>query len=407
MPIDILIVDDDQVLANMLKDAMAGSNSGLKSEVIIPDGDRDVFEDLRRKAPRLAVLDINMPGIDGISLCRKIKSDSSLAGTKVVIYTAKGFEQDRVKALNFGADEFIDKSESIVSVVKKVMALFAGTVEVKFWGVRGSLPTPGPKSVKYGGNTSCVTVRSGGEIFIFDAGTGIREFGGAFLKESKKMPLYLCISHFHWDHIQGLPFFMPAYQAGQEIHIYGCEEADTPLSRIISNQMNNIHFPVPLKHLGASLEFHPIQEGRYAVGKTNISAIYLNHPGSTLGYKIESEGKSIIYISDNELAYAPKSSYVPDMKILEFCKGADLLIHDGQYTEEEYFRKKGWGHSSFNAALQLAIASKVKSCVIFHHEPEHSDDDLDKIEEWCKTFIQKQGASFGCQLAREGSAISL
>lgn len=399
-------MDDDPVAADVLKGYLSRAGAGQVEARFSPDAE-GLLKLLASERPKVAILDIKMPGVDGIALCHTIKSHPELSRTKVVIHTSKFFEQDRQKALKFGADDYIVKGESPDAVVRRVLALISGAVAVRFWGVRGSLPTPSPGTARYGGNTSCVGVSSGEHFFIFDAGTGIRELGAAFLKGGHSLPLHLFLSHCHWDHIQGLPFFPPAYQARQEIHLYGCEEPDLKLNQILAFQMQSPYFPIPIKGLAARFTLHPLQEGAYKVGPATVRTLYLNHPGNALGYRVEWDGRKILYVTDNELASVSSASFVPDPKLLEFCRGADLLIHDAQYTDAEYGSKRGWGHSTWSMALKLAMASQVKACALFHHDPDHTDEDLDKVTQEAQDFLKQSGGSLRVTVAAEGSEVRL
>jgi phosphoribosyl 1,2-cyclic phosphodiesterase len=323
-------------------------------------------------------------------------------------------------------------------------------IAVKFWGTRGSIPTPGPRTVKYGGNTSCVSVTfAEDKRIIFDAGTGIRELGNHLIKTQKKIMSHIFLTHFHWDHIQGLPFFAPAFSADNRFSIYGCENQKTKLSKVLSDQMESSYFPVPLKKLGAILTFKPLTEGSYFIEGLTVKALYLNHPGNTLGYLITHRNKTIGYLTDNEFTplektrlpslisksngvkkhgvnapceslltgfasgsiKKPKTNHIScddyNLKIIHAIQGADLVIFDAQYTPEEYQNKKGWGHSHYENVLNVAMAAEIKKCVLFHHDPSHTDADLDKIGIRCLEIIKRQGGSMDCIVAQEGLEIEL
>ncbi|MFC1521584.1 response regulator [Elusimicrobiota bacterium] len=398
---DILIVDDEPHLAEMLKCNLELETSGIKIESFVPSDSRVLPDMLRKEKPKLVVLDVMMPGSDGITLCGEIKKDPLLKDIKIVIWTAKPFEQDRLKALSAGADDFLSKIDPIESICKKIASFMSGAVELRFWGVRGSFPTPGPSTVKYGGNTSCVEVRMLDKVFIFDGGTGIRELGKTLLQNAHNPDLNLFISHFHWDHIQGLPFFLPNCKAGDQINLYGCEESDIKLDKIVAGQMESVYFPIRLRHLPVTIQYNPIQESTYKIEGVTVKTLYLFHPGNTVGYRLEVEGKSIVYMPDNEIIAAP------DKKMIEFSANADILIHDGQYTEEEYPKRKGWGHSPYTKTLELAALAKVKSCYVFHHDPDRSDAQLEELEKHSQFLVKEKGYGFECKMASEGTSIKL
>ncbi|HFE63088.1 MAG TPA: MBL fold metallo-hydrolase [Caldithrix sp.] len=303
------------------------------------------------------------------------------------------------------------------------------TIKVKFWGVRGSIPTPGYSTLKYGGNTPCVEVRfQDGPFFILDAGTGIRELGKELMQLGKPVSAYIFISHFHWDHIQGLPFFRPAHNPKNTFTIIGSDDTTLNLDQIISFQMDSTYFPIAIQDMKAKINFRSVKEEIFSIEKVHIETIYLNHPGYALGFKMTFKNKSIVYISDNEPFYflnQPENTdsatlllgdledifdnFVEnkDQRIVEFCRGVDLLIHDTQFFIEEYQKRVSWGHSPFNFTVDLALRSEVKQLILFHHDPDHDDDAVDKIEQMSWELIQKSGKPISCRAAQEGMVVEI
>lgn len=264
-------------------------------------------------------------------------------------------------------------------------------IGVKFWGVRGSIACPSPKHVKYGGNTSCVELKLGDNYLILDAGTGIRDLGNEILKRGTKHCVLL-LTHTHWDHINGFPFFAPAYIASNSMKIMAGHLTEKGgIERILSTQMSNPVFPVPLDAMKASLEFEDFTAGDSFTlfGDVKVKTTKLNHPNGATGYRIEYDGKSVCYITDTE--------HTPDKKdenILKLIEGADLVIYDSTYTEEEFAQKIGWGHSTWNEGVALCRAANVKKMALFHHGPEHEDQFMARIEkeaykEWNQTFAAR------------------
>ncbi len=299
-------------------------------------------------------------------------------------------------------------------------------MKLKFWGVRGSIPTPGKHTVRYGGNTPCLELRLDDDsLVIFDAGTGIRNFGDDLINNGESVNGYLLISHPHWDHIQGFPFFKPAFISGNELTIYGTERPEKSLSEIISEQMNRIYFPVQLHELKAKLNFMPIkEEGEIKIRDCVVKTLYVNHPGFTIGYRLEYNGKTLVYISDNEpydrevaaslsnFEPAVKAKFEskkgdPNQRVFDFCEGADVLLHDATYTPEEYIDRVGWGHSHYLFTLRVAAEANVKRLYLFHHEPNHSDDKVDDILKKCKKEVKTRGYRFECEAAAENMVISI
>lgn len=299
-------------------------------------------------------------------------------------------------------------------------------MKLTFWGVRGSIPTPGKHTVRYGGNTPCLELRLDDDrLIIFDAGTGIRNFGDYLINNGESVNAYLLISHPHWDHIQGFPFFKPAFIPGNELTIVGTDRAEKSLNEIISEQMNRIYFPVQLHDLKAKINFIPVkEEGEMKIFDAKVKMIFVNHPGFTVGYRLEYKGKTLVYISDNEpfdkaaaeslTNFEPrvKEKFLsaagdPNQRVFDFCRDADVLIHDTTYTPEEYIDRVGWGHSDYLFTLRVAAEANVKRLYLFHHDQNHSDDKVDEILKKCKKEIKSRGYKFECEAAIENTTITL
>ena len=266
-------------------------------------------------------------------------------------------------------------------------------IRVKFWGVRGSIACATPDHMKYGGNTSCIEIEAGDYRFVMDAGTGIRNFGNEFLKADIKES-HLLLTHTHWDHINGFPFFVPAYDANRSIHIMaGHLKNQGGVQDVLSTQMHNPMFPVPLEAMQASLKFEDFEAGEsFSLAKgVDIQTAALNHPNGATAYRINSGGKSVVYVTDTE--HVPGK---PDQNILNLIEGADLVIYDSTYTEEEFPAKVGWGHSTWEEGMRLCQAANVKRLAIFHHDPDHNDDFMDDLAKtaekaWSGNFVSREG----------------
>ncbi len=293
-------------------------------------------------------------------------------------------------------------------------------MKVRFWGTRGSIPTPGPDTVRYGGNTPCLEVRlHDNNLVIFDAGTGIRGLGDSLMAKGESVNAYIAISHPHWDHIQGFPFFKPAFISGNEFTILGAQSRFLTLRQMISDQMDKVYFPIQLSELRAKFNFHPLKEGTMQLFDAVLSSCYVNHPSFALGYRLETAGRSLVYISDNEpfdreLAKSVKNvdrSIVerynrvkgdPNQRVFEFCRGATILVHDATYTPEEYVNHVGWGHSHYLFTMEVAAKAGVKKLVLFHHDQMHTDDRIDEIILKCRKEIRIRNYQFDCVAAAEG-----
>ncbi len=293
-------------------------------------------------------------------------------------------------------------------------------MQVTFWGTRGSVATPGKSTTRYGGNTSCVELKSGKQIVIFDAGTGIRELGVKMLKEfdSRPMTIHLFISHTHWDHIQGFPFFLPAYNDQTRIHVYGPPGRYKSFEKIFRAQMDSDYFPVDLGDMSPNIEVHEVRETIRIDGLT-VDHFYLNHPALTLGYRVSDGKRTVVYATDNEPyqgsihasgRVSDKNTDLPallDEKFVDFIRDADLYIGEAQYTNDEYEEKKGWGHSSVESTVLFAVQGNAKQLAMFHHDPQHSDAFIDKMVLHAKKLVRHYRGKTKCFAAKEGLRIDL
>lgn len=283
-------------------------------------------------------------------------------------------------------------------------------VSVKFWGVRGSIPSSGPSTVRYGGNTPCISIEGTHvldgrrHIAILDAGTGIRLLGKQLLTDPAEI-LFL-LTHTHWDHIQGFPFFAPLYQPDRKIYL-SRREMKRGLFRLLLEQMDGTRFPLTQDEIQSELDSYPrhwIKE-QVRLGY-HIKRLRVNHPGVTYGFRLRVRHATIVYIPDNEIfpPYEPCASFD---RLVHFCHGADVLIHDAQYTERDMPYKCGWGHSMVTEAWELALAARVGHLVLFHHDPDRTDDELDAIEQGSRCWFQERSARIQCTVAYEGLEILL
>jgi CheY-like chemotaxis protein len=289
-------------------------------------------------------------------------------------------------------------------------------MELRFWGTRGSIASPGPSTTRYGGNTSCVEVATAsGRRFIFDCGTGARPLGAWLMANAPKpIETTILLSHTHWDHIQGFPFFAPLFVPGNRIRVCGPRGAQTSLPEVLSGQMEYTYFPVELAQLGASIEYHDLTEGTNDFDGIRVSTHFLNHPAVALGYRIEADGVSVLYLCDHEPYWEGlwNSSQEPgrlasilhdgDRQHAEFMQNADVVIHDAQYTPEEYPSKKNWGHSTYAYVTQMAVAARVKHLFLTHHDPMHNDCFVDDIESRARNLAASLQSPLQVSCAREG-----
>jgi CheY-like chemotaxis protein/phosphoribosyl 1,2-cyclic phosphodiesterase len=274
-------------------------------------------------------------------------------------------------------------------------------MRIRFWGTRGSIPKPGPATVRYGGNTSCVEVRADGTLIVLDCGTGAHELGQQLVAGNPgPMRGHLLITHTHWDHIQGFPFFAPLFVAGSEWDVYAPRQMGRTLEEILGGQMHRTYFPVPLGELAATIRYHELTEGVFDLDAVRVTTRYLNHPAPALGYRLESNGVVVVYATDHE----PHSRHHPDAtgdaarvhredaRHIEFLAGADLVIHDATYTLEEYPARLSWGHTPAEWAVDFAVAARARRLALFHHEPSRTDRAIDQLLAACRQRLPARDA---------------
>ena len=297
---------------------------------------------------------------------------------------------------------------------------------LRFWGVRGSYPAPFATHMRIGGNTPCVELRLGDTIILFDAGTGIIPFGQSIVRESRSGHLHVFLTHFHWDHISGLPFFVPAFTPGYRIDVYGPGGSPEELEEHIAQQMRAPYFPVETETWLATVRYHTPHHEPVHVGPATITSFVLHHPGLTFGYRIEVNGKIILFCPDNEIFFvnqridAMRNEFDEDEhalleamkeeqrgRVTEFMRDADLLIHDAQYTPADYQRKRGWGHSCYIDTVNSAIDAGVKQLFLFSYDPNYDDDQVDELHARTRQVIEERQASTVCHKTCEGMIIEL
>jgi phosphoribosyl 1,2-cyclic phosphodiesterase/CheY-like chemotaxis protein len=399
-----LVDDDPDVLAlltKVLEDAghrVEAAPSSLQAMKQIPV-----------TRPDCVLTDLLMPEMDGFELVRELRRRPELGHMKIIVLSAKAYDFDRRRAKELGADGYITKPIERGTLLETIRAILSSQLTVEYWGVHGTLPTPGPEYTRYGGNTPCVSVDVGGEpLFIFDCGSGIKRLSDRIMQNgSQRFAARIFITHTHWDHINTIPFFAPLYMRGNQIEIYGPYQGDLTIDKAISAQMDSVYFPVTVREFGARIVFRDLREEALHFGPVRIDSMLLSHPGNCLGYRLTSRGRIICYITDNEL-YPPGSPRY-NGRYLEhlaaFCKDADLLITDTTYRDDEYPSKTDWGHSAVSQVADFAARANAKRLHLFHHDPDQTDDDIDRKLEDMRAALAKLGSTAQCEAPAEGSAV--
>lgn len=409
----ILIGEDVRLIAFRMRQALEAAGYAVEETA---DGEQCLAR-ARATLPDLIILDIMMPKLHGIDVLKALRADVRTASVGVLVCTAKDFKTDQTEAAVLGIHDYLVKPVEPATLLEKVDAFFnqrgampaqppvtaaEPQAEAKpytpefdalgnrftLWGCRGSTPTPGARFLKHGGNTSCFCLSYGGEKFIFDAGSGIRELGAELMQDPCRR-IQLFITHTHWDHIQGFPFFTPAYVPGYEITVWGAELFGKDLKSVFKGQLDRDYFPVQMEDMNSNLEFRHLPAPPIEVGAgVKVSWEYSQHPGATVGYKVEAGGLKIGWVPDNEFLQGytgdPREItrdhplITPYRKMIQFLSDVDILIHEAQYTAEEYPKKVGWGHSSVTNACILMKFAGVKRWIVTHHDPVHDDIFLER-----------------------------
>jgi len=397
----IFIIDDDALSAKVMSALLEDSGHQVTSTT----DSAAAFDKILDAKPDCIICDLMMPEIDGLNMCKRVREHAELKDTLFIMVSAKAYDFDQKRAFDFGADGYIRKPLNTETFADHVNRILDDHIDMTFWGVRGTLPVSGDQSLRYGGNTSCVTLEFPREqFFIFDGGSGIKKLGDALMAQKRtRIRARIFISHPHWDHINAIPFFAPLYVQGNEFELLGANQGDHTMRELISAQMDGVYFPITLSEFAARVYFRDLEEETLEIDGIEVETKLLSHPGKCLGYRINYGGRSICYITDNEMFVETSDFYSPhyEKKLAEFCAGADALITDTTYTDEEYETKVGWGHSSVGKVVQLADAAGVKTLYLFHHDPDQSDADIDTKYKLATEQLAKMNSSVEVIAPRE------
>ncbi len=430
----ILLIDDDELCRKPAARLLQRAGWEVWEA---EDGERGIEMALRHR-PAVILCDLLMPRVNGYQVCRTVRERPELRDTRIIVISGRDFPADRKSAEEAGVTEFLLKPiefEVLIDTLQKpaparpvgplpaepvsvpsARPVDDQTTRVKFWGVRGSIPTPGQSTVFFGGNTACVEVRADGEVIILDAGSGIRPLGEALAEEfaGKPIEINLLVTHTHWDHIQGFPFFLPAYDSRNRVHILGYEGARDGLAATLAGQMESPYFPIALKQMPGNIVIEELKEMTFNVGSVRVEACFSNHPGVCVGYKLFTEGGTLVYLPDNE-SFGDQQGRVHggslprnlEKNLTEFVQDADVLIIDAQYSAEEYRGHVGWGHGCVDDVVRFALGARVKRLFLFHHDPGHDDRFISGMLMHAREAVQKAGGTMRVEAAREGEQFVL
>ncbi len=401
------IVDDDKDLVEFLTSLLEAAGHKVASNTSSPEALKDIVE----SKPDCVIADMMMPELDGTDLCQRLRENPALEKTKIVVVSAKAYEFDRKQAFKFGADGYMVKPVNVETFVTRVVRTIEDRMEMTFWGVHGTLPVPGPGTLRYGGNTSCVSLEfSKDRLFVFDAGSGIKVLSDRLMAQRRRnIEAKIFISHPHWDHINAIPFFTPLYIQGNEFEICGARHGDITTRELISAQMDGVYFPITVKEFGARVYFKDLEEEELDIDGIKVTTMLLNHPGKCLGYRVDYKGKSFCYITDNEFYLEDNEFYNPFYvkNLAKFVEGTDALITDCTYTDDEYRTKVGWGHSCISKVVEFADLAEAKTLYLFHHDPEHSDDDIDAKVKTARKLLKQHKSKTKVVAPAEGQMFNI
>ncbi|HYG53854.1 MAG TPA: response regulator [Burkholderiales bacterium] len=402
------VVDDDPDILALLTRVLEGAGHRVEAS----PSSLQALKQIPMSRPDAVITDIMMPEMDGFELTRELRRRPELRDMKIIVLSSKSYDFDRRRAKELGADGYVAKPFQLETVLDSINDILSSKVMVTYWGVHGTLPTPGPAYTRYGGNTPCVSVEVGGEpLYIFDCGSGIKRLSDRVMAAGvgQRFASRIFVSHTHWDHINTVPFFAPLYMRGNQIEIFGPYQGDLTIARAISAQMESVYFPVTIREFGAHLVFRDLREESLEFGPVRIDTMLLSHPGYCLGYRLTARGRRVCYITDNEL-YLPKdprhnSRYV--QQLANFVAGADVLITDTTYRDEEYASKVDWGHSCVSQVIELAARAEVKRLHLFHHDPDQTDELIDRKVDEAREGLVKLGSPVVCDAPAEESDLML
>ncbi|MDX2104231.1 MAG: response regulator [Alphaproteobacteria bacterium] len=405
-PYTFYVVDDDDFVRNLHVKLLTDSGHRVMSS----RSSVAALAEIQENPPDCVITDIMMPQMDGFELVQRLRKNPALEQTRIVVASSKAFDFDRRRARDLGANGYLQKPVPAADFVRSLVAIIEDKLELAYFGVRGTLPVPGERSTRYGGNTSCVTLRlQNDRLFILDAGSGIKRLSGQLMAAKKRVTGKIFITHPHWDHINALPYFAPLYVQGNEFGIYGASHGDQTMQDLIAAQMDGVYFPITIREFAARVYFRDLREETLMLDGLLVETMLLNHPGTCLGYRFTYEGRSVCYITDNELYFEDMPQYDQHFvnRLTDFVRSTDVLIIDTNYMDDVYRQRVGWGHSSITPVCQLAAEAEVKQLHLFHHDPDQTDDDIDRKLDLARDKLMELGSFVEVRAPAEGSTVIL
>jgi CheY-like chemotaxis protein len=422
MAAQIIVVDDDPIVGSLTLELL--QDAGFKAEWV--SDSLKATDAIKAAKPALVILDILMPGLDGLTLLHRLKSDPETSPIKAIVVSGKSFEPDRVRALQYGAELFIEKPYDVEVFAKKVTEILSGQgvspsqqpraatpapveraeVKAAIWGFRSKASSRSPASSKYGKNTPCVSVETPSHLFVFDAGNGLAPLGNEIARAKKRTEAWLFLTGFAPDRVEGLPVFAGLRDPAFTVHISGASDPDKPLEDALREVLEPAFGSEMPK---ATLELYELMEQTYEIlPGVRLTAFYANHPGTTLGFILQTEGRKIAYCPASEI-YGEYGTALQDYdeKLGGLVRGADILFHDGRYTEDDYKANRNKGHSSFMAAVEFAAKNKIKQLVLMHQDEGYGDDVLDKMLRDAEDRVKSKNLALKVVMAREGLRLNL
>ncbi|MHB1947725.1 MAG: MBL fold metallo-hydrolase [Gammaproteobacteria bacterium] len=402
----LFIIDKDNKALDAYKKLLEQSEYTVTATTSIAQ----IMPRIVENRPDCVICDADVPGIDIAKLFQEIRNLKNIKPPKFVVLSDKLSDFSHKQALKLGVDAHFYKPIDPATFADDLLEIIEKRMVIQFWGVRGTLPVSGKKTNLYGGNTNCVTVSYAKKQFlIFDAGTGIKELSNYLIKQDAfPMSANILITHPHYDHINGIPFFMPLYMKGNDFEIYGTTHSGIGIEKLLSGQMDNIYFPITMKEFSAKLAFHNITPGDdFNIDELQVKTIMLNHPGQCIGFRIQHENKSFCYITDNELYLDDSPNYKREVveELIEFIKDADIVVMDSTYSDDEYLKKIGWGHSCISRVIDIADRANVRELCLFHHDPDQDDKDIDAKLKHARSLLKLRHSNTRCTAAHEGDKI--